>query len=218
VYTEEALAAVAKALGVNTFDTLILSLPGIVLEKDEKDYNSKDFPVDEKTKQAWVGTWKVPQPRSSCIQLMRQIFESLYGNGRVSNLGISEFGMIRLAALLPYVSIRPSVDQINLRDCCDVPRDLLEFTKREGIKLMPHMDGDNPLSRELLQQLLRDDLNVSLKIASMRWVVKYTAVAKERGVIENKGYVNLMTALTAVILYRLTWGRRCFSLDVYFVF
>ena len=59
VYTEEALAGVARALGVDQFDTLILSLPGIVLEMDESDYASKDFPVDEKTKQSWIGTWKV---------------------------------------------------------------------------------------------------------------------------------------------------------------
>jgi len=60
VYIEEALGAVSRALGVDQFDTLILSLPGIILEKDETDYNSKDFPVDEKTKQTWVGIWKVP--------------------------------------------------------------------------------------------------------------------------------------------------------------
>lgn len=111
----------------------------------------------------------------------------------MSKLGISEFGVIRLATLLPHVSVRPSVDQINLRDCCDVPRDLLEFTKREEIKLMPHMDEDNPVSKDLLQQLLQEELKVPLNIVSMRWVVKYTAIAKERGVIENKGYANLMT-------------------------
>jgi hypothetical protein len=59
VFTEEALAGVARALGVDQFETLILSLPGVVLEKDEADYASKDFPVDEKTKQSWIGTWKV---------------------------------------------------------------------------------------------------------------------------------------------------------------
>jgi len=60
VYIDEALGAVSRALGVDQFDTLILSLPGIILEKDELDYDSKDFPVDEKTKQGWVGMWKVP--------------------------------------------------------------------------------------------------------------------------------------------------------------
>lgn len=61
MYTEEALAGVARALGVDQFETLILSLPGVVLEKDEADYASNDFPVDEKTKKSWIGTWKVSQ-------------------------------------------------------------------------------------------------------------------------------------------------------------
>lgn len=57
-YAEEALASVATALGVDKFDTLILSLPGIVLESDEEDYSSKEFPVDAKTKQSWLNTWE----------------------------------------------------------------------------------------------------------------------------------------------------------------
>lgn len=83
--------------------------------------------------------------------------------------------------------MRPVVDHINLRDSCDVPHDLLEFSKREGIKLVPHMDEDNPLPRVTLQEVL-DDLGVSKHINEVHWVVKYTAIAKERGVIENKGY------------------------------
>ena len=106
--------------------------------------------------------------------------------GQVSNLGIAEFGIIRLEALLPHVKVRPVVDQINLRDSCDVPHDLLEFTKQAGIKLMPHMDEDNPLPKETLQEVF-DDLGISEQVVEMRWVIKYTAVAKERGVIENKG-------------------------------
>jgi glutamate--cysteine ligase regulatory subunit len=111
----------------------------------------------------------------------------MYIQGRASTLGISEFGIIRLKALLPQVTVRPVVDQINLRDSCDVPHDLLEFAKQEGIKLMPHMDEDNPLPKETLQEVL-NELGLSERVDKMRWVVKYTAVAKERGVVENKGY------------------------------
>ena len=58
-YAEEALDNVAKVLGVDKFDTLILSLPGVVLEKDEEDYASDIFPVPEETLRSWVKTWKV---------------------------------------------------------------------------------------------------------------------------------------------------------------
>jgi len=67
-YAKEALEAVAGALGVDKFDTLILSLPNIVLEKDEEDYKSKEFPVPKETAQSWAETWKVIQGQT--IQLM----------------------------------------------------------------------------------------------------------------------------------------------------
>ena len=66
------------------------------------------------------------------------------------------------------------------------------------------MDHDDPLSKDLLQQVLQEDLEVPLRISSMRWVVKYTAVAKKRGVIENKGYIESMTHLTIDISYQRT--------------
>ena len=78
------------------------------------------------------------------------------------------------------------MDQINLRDCCDVPHDLLDFGKLTGIELMPHMDKDNPLPKQTLQSIL-DELGVNEQLTSMRWVVKYTAIVKDRGVVENKG-------------------------------
>jgi len=59
LFAEEALSCVATELGVDQFDTLILSLPGITLEKDEEDYNSKEFPVRDETRQSWVDTWRV---------------------------------------------------------------------------------------------------------------------------------------------------------------
>jgi len=60
-FAKEALDSVSTALGVEKFDTLILSLPGITLEKDEEDYNSKEFPVRKETRQSWVDTWRVFQ-------------------------------------------------------------------------------------------------------------------------------------------------------------
>ena len=184
-FADEAMECVANALGVEDFDTLLLSLPRIILEKDEEDYSSKEFPIPEQTVKEWVNTWKV---YDYCLCSNDEIMESLQRRGKVSTLGVSEFGVIRLKALLPHVKIRPVLDQINLRDCCEVPRDLLEFAKHNNIMLMPHMDQDNPVPKETLQDIL-DDLEVKESVTEMRWVVKYTAIVKERGVIQNKGYI-----------------------------
>ena len=62
----------------------------------------------------------------------------------------------------------------------------MEFTEQLRIKLMPHMDEDNPLPKETLQNIL-SELGVHEKVVNMRWVVKYTAIVAERGVVENKG-------------------------------
>jgi hypothetical protein len=66
-----------------------------------------------------------------------------------------------------------------------------------GIKLMPHMDEDDPLPKDTLQQVL-DELKVEETVEKMRWVVKYTAVVKQRGVIENKGYSFLCFRLLTI--------------------
>ena len=82
-----------------------------------------------------------------------------------------------------------------------MPGDLLEFSKQEQIKLMPHMDEDNPLPIETLQEVL-EELQVKERVTEMQWVVKYTAVVKKRGIVDNKGYPFTMNELMTVILYR----------------
>ena len=126
-----------------------------------------------------------------------QIMESYKKAGIVRTLGISEFGILRLDAFIPHIELRPVIDQINLRDCCDVPSDLLDFSMAAGIKLMPHMDEDDPLPKDTLQQVL-DELKVEETVEKMRWVVKYTAVVKQRGVIENKGFSFLCFRLLTI--------------------
>ena len=60
---------------------------------------------------------------------------------------------------------------------------------------MPHMDEDDPLPGTTLQQVL-DELHVKERVTDFRWVAKYTAIVKERGVVENKGFFNRNFKLT----------------------
>ena len=68
------------------------------------------------------------------------------------------------------------------------------------------MDEDDPLPKETLQAVL-DELEVKEKVTEMQWVVKYTAVVKERGVVENKGYANFNSDLISGMLYLLLWSK-----------
>ena len=91
---------------------------------------------------------------------------------------------------------RQSVDQINVRDCCVVPKSLIVYAKGEKIDLLTHSDNTNILPRDALSDLLGHGESGAGILgkgglqgdAEPQWVIKYTAVVKDRGVIENKGY------------------------------
>jgi glutamate--cysteine ligase regulatory subunit len=126
--------------------------------------------------------------------------EKLHSEGLVSNLGIAEFGVTRLSKFLEQTKIKPSVDQINVRDCCVVPKPLILYAKQQQIQLLTHNDCTNILPRGTLRQILGSGEYGSGVLAGEgnedglrgdvepQWVVKYTAVVKDRGVVESKGY------------------------------
>lgn len=202
--TKEALDLVLKELHMPSIDLLIVSFPGIYFDEESEDCPDKiksRGPIEAE-----------PEPLETQIETWR-ILEELFDEGKVQRLGLSEFGTERLQPFLEKTRIRPSVDQINLRDCCSVPKALLHLAKTKGIELYVHNDTTNVLPRGTVRELLgHDDHGAGIladgsKIGEKRkgrdeddpangvrgevvpqWVVKYTAVVKNRGVVENKGY------------------------------
>src|ERR1700710_1214214 len=123
--------------------------------------------------------------------------EELHRQGVAKRLGISEFGSEKLARFLTRVKVRPEVDQINVKDCCNVPPPLIKLAKAEHIELLTHHDCTNILPRGTLRELLgQGETGAGVLSESKRgldgmkgdltpeWVVKYTAVVRDRGVIE----------------------------------
>lgn len=185
-YTKDAVSLVLKELGVQDVDLLILSFPGMSFDGDceyEADRKNSEQGNDEEEIESWAAV------------------EELHQQGVAKRLGISEFGSEKLARFLARVKVRPEVDQINVRDCCNVPPPLIKLAKVENIELLTHFDCTNILPSGTLRELLgqgpqgagvlsesqesREGLNGDLR---PQWVVKYTAVVRDRGVIENKGY------------------------------
>ncbi|EME49972.1 hypothetical protein DOTSEDRAFT_68700 [Dothistroma septosporum NZE10] len=205
-YTREALDLVLKELHIPSIDLLIVSFPGIYFDEEEDcpDKLSTRGPVEAE-----------PEPLEGQLETWKTL-EALHDEGLVDRLGIAEFGKERLESLLEKVRIKPSVDQINLRDCCSVPKDLMSLAKSRSVDLLVHNDCSNVLPRGTLRDLLGPEgaavLSESTKAGDKRkslhgeentngnhttgltgevqpqWVVKYTAVVKNRGVVENKGY------------------------------
>jgi glutamate--cysteine ligase regulatory subunit len=185
-YTRDAVNLVLKELGVQSIDLLILSFPGMSFEGNcefEADRRNSVQGNDEEEIESWA------------------VVEELYQQGVVKRLGISEFGSEKLARFLARVRVRPQVDQINVRDCCNVPPPLIKLARAENIELLTHYDCTDILPSGTLRELLGQGPNGAGVLAESKdstdglrgdlipeWVVKYTAVVRDRGVIENKGY------------------------------
>ena len=185
-YTKDAVKLVLKELGVTAIDLLIVSFPGMSFEGDcewEADKKNSQQGNDEEEIASWPAV------------------EELYNQGIVKKLGIAEYGSEKLARFLARVKVRPEVDQINVKDCCNVPPPLIKFAKSEQIELLTHNDCTNVLPSGTLRELLGQGVRGAGVLSESKrgidgmkgdltpkWVVKYTAVVRDRGVIENKGY------------------------------
>ena len=206
--TREALDLVLKELHMPSVDLLILSFPGVYFDEEEDcpDKISTRGPVEAE-----------PEALESQIETWRTL-EALHEEGLVRRLGIAEFGKDRLETFVGKTRIPPNVDQINLRDCCSVPKDLMALARSKDVELLVHNDCSNILPRGTVRELLGPDTGGARVLASStktgekrkslhgdeskngntveglkgevqpQWVVKYTAVVKNRGVVESKGY------------------------------
>jgi glutamate--cysteine ligase regulatory subunit len=188
-HTREAIDLVLKELQVKSIDLLIVSFPGILFDADDDS--------EEEDSEASNGE---PDDFDSMVQTWR-VLESLHEQGVIAQLGVAEFGSERLARFLPHTKVKPSVDQINLKDCCVVPKSLILYAKQEQIQLLTHNDCNGILPVGTTRELLGPSEKGAGILASSpdaddgiqgdvepQWVVKYTAVVKDRGVVENKGY------------------------------
>lgn len=190
-HTREAIDLVLKELHVDSIDLLIVSFPGIL------------FDAEDDSDEEEAATENEPDDFDSMVQTWRTL-EGLQEEKLIAQLGVAEFGDERLAKLIAHTKVKPSVDQINLRDCCVVPKSLILYAKQENIQLLTHNDCDNILPVGMTRELLGPGEKGAGILASApdaddgiqgcvepQWVVKYTAVVKDRGVVENKGYFAL---------------------------
>lgn len=202
-HTCEAIDLVLKALGVESIDLLIVSFPGITFDADDDDGEDEEE-EEEEERNGSADDGGSETEFDSMVQTWRKL-ETLHEKGSISQLGLAEFDSERLAKFLTQTKVKPSVDQINLKDCCVVPKDLIVFAKEQQIELLTHNDCTDILPLGTTRDLLsRSENGAGILAASPnaddggikgeiepQWVVKYTAVVKDRGVIENKGYFAL---------------------------
>ncbi|KAI9598378.1 hypothetical protein BDF19DRAFT_432342 [Syncephalis fuscata] len=125
--------------------------------------------------------------------------EDEYSRGVIKALGVSEFTEKRLEKFLPVVKTPPTSNQVNLADCCVMPRALIAYCRERGIELVTHSDSVDMFSTKELKQLLKQFPSIdghepsADKSISVRWLLKFSVMVKSRGVLCDKGYIVFAT-------------------------
>lgn len=168
---ECATDAVCQSLAVQDIDLIIVAFGGVEYDGNES------MIVSKKQLSEWSATY-------------RQL-EKLQMSGYVQTLGLADFGITRLNALLPTVHVRPKAVQINVKHCCTVPTEMIQYAREQNLELLAHDDPTDILPANEFRDTLFEYGYLDSDNAEVRpiWVAKYTAIAKDRGVVERKGYV-----------------------------
>ncbi|KAF9915584.1 hypothetical protein BX616_005823 [Lobosporangium transversale] len=182
-YLRVAFTDLEYSLGIPDIklDTFILALPNQVF--DENGLDALEF----ESFRAEVQTMLLPVWKQ--LSLLRN-------EGRIGRLGVAEFSKQQLEVLKEVaaadpegVMIAPEVNQVNLQDCCVLPKDLIQYAKEEGIELLTHGDLTNILPQETFALLLKPYLPVAAEFLVPNFVLKYSAFITCRGVVTKKGYI-----------------------------
>ncbi|XP_072104188.1 glutamate--cysteine ligase regulatory subunit-like isoform X2 [Mobula birostris] len=116
--------------------------------------------------------------------------ESLVQEQMVTSIGVSDMDREMLEAFCLNVQVQPSSCQVNLASCCVIPPELTEFARENGIQLLTHNDPADILPAEVLQEALSAKLQdpvISEWVPT--WILRYSAIIKDRGIIRSKGYM-----------------------------
>ncbi|KAF9373807.1 hypothetical protein CPB97_000312 [Podila verticillata] len=115
-------------------------------------------------------------------------------SGRIGRLGVAEFGKQELEILKTAADAQgltmPEINQVNLQDCCVLPKDLINYSKEQKIELLTHGDATEILPSATFSSILKPYLPATAATAlAPNFVLKYSAFITSRGLITKKGYI-----------------------------
>lgn len=89
--------------------------------------------------------------QESVLPLWAKLSE-LRQSGRIGRLGVAEFGKQELEILKTAAEAQglavPEINQVNLQDCCVLPKDLINYSKEQKVELLTHGDATGKRERE----------------------------------------------------------------------
>ncbi|KAF9923667.1 hypothetical protein FBU30_006255 [Linnemannia zychae] len=175
-----AIADLETALGIPgiKIDHFILSLPN---------QNFDENGLDESEVEAFTDEIKI-----YVMPLWKKLSE-LRQSGRIGRLGVAEFSKQQLEILKTMAAAvnaaAPEVNQVNLQDCCVLPRDLINYAKEQGIELLTHGDAVEILPKNTFAALLQPYFPVAAASLTPNFVLKYSSFITSRGLVTKKGYI-----------------------------
>ncbi|KAF9150459.1 hypothetical protein BG015_007738 [Linnemannia schmuckeri] len=175
-HLETALAATSTNIKIDHF---ILAIPNQTFDENELDSSEIEH-FTEDVQSLYLPIWKR-------LSELRQ-------TGKIGRLGVSEFSKQQLeilkAAAVQVEAVVPEINQVNLEDCCVLPKGLIEYAKAEGIELLTHGDSSDILPKSTLASLLQPHLAAtSVSLLEPNFVLKYSVLISSRGLISRKGYI-----------------------------
>lgn len=130
------------------------------------------WPVEGKFKEAW------------------RALETLYNEGRVKAIGVSNFQIHHMEELMKDAVVKPMVNQVELHPQL-TQHELVDYCKEQGIQMeawSPLMQGqllDHPVLKEIADQHGKSIAQVILRWDLQRGIVTIPKSTKEYRIIEN---------------------------------
>ncbi|KAI8054091.1 hypothetical protein BDF22DRAFT_455716 [Syncephalis plumigaleata] len=184
-----AIQSLKKRTGLTQINNFTLAFTDFKLDDDAEEEEEEDNTI---TTVSW--------PDMTYYHHLWKALEEEHSQGGVKELGVSEFTRNRLDTFLSTITIPPASNQVNLADCCIMPRELIAYCRERGIELVTHSDASDLFSTKELQQLLKQFPSVhgytpaDASSISLQWLLKFSVMVQSRGIICDKGYILFATS------------------------
>ncbi|MGG1634477.1 aldo/keto reductase [Paenibacillus sp. NRS-1760] len=130
------------------------------------------WPVEGKFQEAW------------------RALETLYKDGRVKAIGVSNFQIHHLETLMKDAAVKPMINQVELHPQL-TQKELIDYCKKQGIQIeawSPLMQGqllDHPVLKEIAEKHNKSIAQVILRWDLQHGIVTIPKSTKEHRIIEN---------------------------------
>jgi len=180
-HVDEALEALREATGFKEVDRLMIGFDAIRWAGGDEESASGFDEVD--------------------VLIKAGIWDHLSENPALKTIGVSDFSSFhlkRLLSQLPEGARKPKIDQLNFDR--ELPESLAILSKEQGVQLQSHSDNRVPyqgievLLAEFAKQLplppsFAENKEKGLPAINMHWVLKYTIILKDRGLVADQGFI-----------------------------